>query len=852
MKLALLILLSFALPAWSATYYIDWDTGSDANNGTSTGTPWKRHPDMKGWAGGAFTAQPGDSFIFKGGVTWPNEALSLYISDNGTAENRIYVGIDTSWHSGDQFVDWTNGNGETVQSFNYPVLDAGGVDIVDSRNFGGGSSGTRNNIVAVDGDYITIEGLHIKGVLINDNLAGGTPPPDAGNDHTLRIFNAVDFIGTGLYLSDWVVETDYGGDVGGAIRTGTSPNSQLINTRIKGPENIDPQYISASNGRDYGNAVQFFDTVQGCDISRTGQGIWACTTVDGNIVHTMGQYTDSAAHENTIWAQNTATIKNNVFRNAGGVCYFLVGWSGSSNTQLIYNNVFFDVPQINLTQQNSSDETNTIRFFNNISGQIVNVGTTKAGADFGSLTISNNVFIMDGDADGLNIVDAGDLGDDYTNENNVVYTNSESSALGMTEGNVYEPQSEIAALVDQGTDFSAISTTDINGVTRSNPPDIGAYEFEAGDPSPGSLTFAVSAYSVGEADGTVTITVNRIGGTAGAVGVSYASADNTAVDSSDYTAVSDTLSWADAEGGGKTFNVTITSDGDEEGNETFFVSISSPTGGAALGGITTAAVTIEDDDGGNPIPLMADLGPFEAESGLIEGIFTVSGGLVFQTTQTTNPASGGLARWRVTIPSTGDYKVTMDVEAAATASDSFFVEWDEEPTSPADIWDIQQITTGVEARDVTLRGAGAFDNPEFNPMLWSLTAGEHTLYVRGREANAKMDNITVSAAGDTAPDPPTNLAVSKLQGGGWELTWTDNSDDEDGFQIERKEEPFDFQVIESVSGNVITYQDIDIEIWEIYTYRVRAFNEFGNSAYTNEALVPTSVAIQAGTLRIIP
>ena len=116
------------------------------------------------------------------------------------------------------------------------------------------------------------------------------------------------------------------------------------------------------------------------------------------------------------------------------------------------------------------------------------------------------------------------------------------------------------------------------------------------DDSYGSIQFSSATYSVGEAGPTVTITATRTGGSSGAVGVSYATANGTATAGSDYTATSGTVSWANGDTANKTFTVPITNDTLDEPNETFTVTLSSPTGGATLGIPSSATVTITDDD----------------------------------------------------------------------------------------------------------------------------------------------------------------------------------------------------------------------------------------------------------------
>ena len=88
------------------TFYIDYEMGNDANNGTSKTFPWKRHPFMNGF-GGSYSHQAGDHFIFKGGVVWPSSSLPLNIyraawnlKSSGTAENPDYYGVDKAWYKG--------------------------------------------------------------------------------------------------------------------------------------------------------------------------------------------------------------------------------------------------------------------------------------------------------------------------------------------------------------------------------------------------------------------------------------------------------------------------------------------------------------------------------------------------------------------------------------------------------------------------------------------------------------------------------------------------------------------------------------------------------------------------------
>ena len=85
----------------------------------------------------------------------------------------------------------------------------------------------------------------------------------------------------------------------------------------------------------------------------------------------------------------------------------------------------------------------------------------------------------------------------------------------------------------------------------------------------------------------------------------------------------------------------------------------------------------------------------------------------------------------------------------------------------------------------------------------------------------------------------TTIAVhAKAKAGSLTCTWKDNSTNEDGFLIERerqKKGKIKFIEIATVGANIDSYMDTGIEGEATYCYRVRAFNKFGSSAYTNEA-----------------
>ena len=84
----------------------------------------------------------------------------------------------------------------------------------------------------------------------------------------------------------------------------------------------------------------------------------------------------------------------------------------------------------------------------------------------------------------------------------------------------------------------------------------------------------------------------------------------------------------------------------------------------------------------------------------------------------------------------------------------------------------------------------------------------------------------------TATILPTGLTATKISGGRIPAPWTDSSNNETGFSIERSPDGLAYSQIATVAQNVSTYIDTSPGPTQIVFYRVRAFNLAGNSAYT--------------------
>jgi hypothetical protein len=143
----------------------------------------------------------------------------------------------------------------------------------------------------------------------------------------------------------------------------------------------------------------------------------------------------------------------------------------------------------------------------------------------------------------------------------------------------------------------------------------------AGD-NAATLNFNAPGYVVEETTSSVTVTVNRNGPLGGTATVNYATSDGGAFNSSDYKATTGTLSFAPGEAS-RTFTVEIVNDAVDEPIETFFVTLSNPTGAAVAANASAATIHIIDDD---PTPALAvgDASVAEGDGGPASALFTVT------------------------------------------------------------------------------------------------------------------------------------------------------------------------------------------------------------------------------------
>ncbi|MBI2438892.1 MAG: hypothetical protein HYV36_08805, partial [Lentisphaerae bacterium] len=212
-------------------------------------------------------------------------------------------------------------------------------------------------------------------------------------------------------------------------------------------------------------------------------------------------------------------------------------------------------------------------------GGTVTLTVTRIGGSDGPATVAYATH--DGTALG---------GSDYT---------SQSGTLSWPDGDTSSKTITVSITDDSIDESDETFTVTLSNVTGAGlgSPNVATVAIVDNDTSldPGTIQLSASSYRVNEGAGTVTLTVTRTGGSSGPATVAFATADGTALGSSDYTSRSGTLSWPAGDSLSRTITVSITDDTIDENDETFTVTLSNVTG-ASLGSPASAIVTIVDND----------------------------------------------------------------------------------------------------------------------------------------------------------------------------------------------------------------------------------------------------------------
>jgi hypothetical protein len=247
--------------------------------------------------------------------------------------------------------------------------------------------------------------------------------------------------------------------------------------------------------------------------------------------------------------------------------------------------------------------------------------------------------------------------------------------------------------------------------------------------------------------------------------------------------------------------------------------------------------------------------------------------------QTTNPygfdatyASSGIYNmWGYNAPVTGDYFIRMNsgITLAANTFLHFKHDWNFEAAYDGGV--VEYSTNGGSTWNdagplFTDNGYNGTINTSFGNPLGGRSAftGESHGYTASRlnlsslagqnvrfrfrigtDSNIDdfgwfLDDIHIYTCSDSVLPPPSNLTATPALQTLINLAWTDNSNTESGFKIERSPNgTSDWTQIATVGANITAYPNTGLTCNTPYWYRVRAFNTNSDSLYSNLANAAT-------------
>jgi hypothetical protein len=121
----------------------------------------------------------------------------------------------------------------------------------------------------------------------------------------------------------------------------------------------------------------------------------------------------------------------------------------------------------------------------------------------------------------------------------------------------------------------------------------------------------------------------------------------------------------------------------------------------------------------------------------------------------------------------------------------------------------------------------------------SLPPTTTTTSVLPTTTTTSVQPTTTTTTALSIPAAPSNMTATAVSSSQINLSWTDNSNNESGFKIERATSPTNATEIATVGANVTIYSNTGLNKNTTYYYQMRAYNAAGISTYSNIASAKT-------------
>ncbi len=128
----------------------------------------------------------------------------------------------------------------------------------------------------------------------------------------------------------------------------------------------------------------------------------------------------------------------------------------------------------------------------------------------------------------------------------------------------------------------------------------------------------------------------------------------------------------------------------------------------------------------------------------------------------------------------------------------------------------------------------------FTYVFNGVSVGNHNLVILAFDKNNNYSRVNQVINTTPPPAAPTALSATTISNSQINLSWTDNSGtNETGFEVERSLDGSTWTLVATTGQNVNSYSNTGLLGATPYSYRVRAINAGGGSAYTNVSSATT-------------
>lgn len=393
--------------ASGTTYYVS-AAGNDANNGTSTATPWKTLTKVNNVN---FTA--GDQILFKAGDVWSGK---LVINDSGSSGNPIKVGV---YGTGSRpLINGSGGEaGLLITGASYVTVEGMAVTNYDGADIYDGAEGNRDgikisgassNIVIRNNEIYYVEGFSNHSSV--GSPRGTTLDPNANHTYIVgAIFQS------GTPASNLTIEGNYIHDntCTGILTTQLTSGLIIQSNTVSNVGSDGIEYWNSQSPLVQYNSVSYAGNNSGTAARGTGVlgynglavvGLWGLKTTGQTAQYNYVGNTKRIRYDGQAWDFDIDTsggvYQYNFSRDNEG------GFSLGGKPDQIY--------RYNISYNDGSSQRSDQGFFNANSIYYNNVFYQNNGAGFSkshltSATFTNNIF--------------------YTNSTNTSYTDYQSSGL---------------------------------------------------------------------------------------------------------------------------------------------------------------------------------------------------------------------------------------------------------------------------------------------------------------------------------------------------------------------------------------------------------------------------------------